>query len=180
MKLWPWPYFVIGLALLWTAGVAYYTNPAEGFRTRDASNWLVRHPEEIRCPRPEELARIMDALGTASADQQTIADAEQERARSATARELAGNLRGVVAIGRRRGADTGTPLPRADLVDALVEESDRRCTPEQRTIRVAEVQAQEARADRQIYSLAYLGIAPSCLLMLAALWVLRRGRRTVQ
>lgn len=180
MKRLPWPYFVIGLALLWTAGVAYYTNPAEGFRVRDASNWLLRHPEEIRCPRPAELERIMDALSSANALQRTVTDAAQERARNDTARELTGNLRGRVSVGRSRGADTGTPLPRADLVDALVEESDRRCTPEERAIRVTEIQAREAGADRQIYSLAYLGIAPSCLFMLAALWVLRRGRRTVQ
>jgi hypothetical protein len=180
MKLLPWPYFVIGLALLWTAGVAYYTDPAEGFRTRDTSNWLLRHPEEIRCPRPAELARIMDALSSANVLQQTVVDAAQEKARSDTARELAGNLRGTVAIDRSRGADTGTPLPRADLVDALVEESDRRCKPDQRMVRIVKIQAQEAGADRQIYSLAYLGIAPSCLLMLAALWVLRRGRRTVK
>ena len=179
MKLWPWPYFVIGLALLWTAGVAYHTDPAEGFRTRDASNWLLRHPEEIRCPRPAELARIMDALSSSNALQQTVTDAAQEKMRNDTARELAGNLRGRIAIERSRGADTATPLPRADLIDALVEESDRRCTPEQRSIRVAEIQAQEAGADRRIYSLAYLGVAPSCLLMLAAFWVLRRGHRTV-
>ena len=161
MKLWPWPYFVIGLALLWTAGVAYHTDPAEGFRTRDASNWLLRHPEEIRCPRPAELARIMDALSSSNALQQTVTDAAQEKMRNDTARELAGNLRARrIAIERSRGADTATPLPRADLIDALVEESDRRCTPEQRSIRVAEIQAQEAGADRRIYSLAYLGVAP--------------------
>jgi hypothetical protein len=174
---WPWPYYVIGIALLWSAGIAYVTDPAEGFRVRDTSNWLLQHPQEIRCPRPERLSRIIGQLNQSTAGQQEIADTEQEKAREATARELAGSLRGRVAIESSRGADTGTLRPRADLVDALVEESDRKCTPEQRTLRVAEIKAQEARAERQIYTLAYLGVAPSCLLMLAALWVLRRGRR---
>jgi hypothetical protein len=178
MKLWPWPYFVIGLAFLWTVGVAYYTDPAEGFRIRDTSNWLLRNQDEIRCPRPEALARIMADLSSANALQQTVSETEQEKARAATARELVGNLRGRTTIERSRGGDTGTIVPRADLVDALVVESDRRCTPEQRTIRVAEIQEQETSANRRIYSLAYLGITPSGLLMLAALWVLRRGRRT--
>ncbi len=177
MSRWPWPYYVIGLALLWSAGIAYITDPAEGFRVRDTSNWLLRHPQEIRCPRPAQLLRIIGQLNRSTAGQQKIADIEQEKARSATARELAGSLRGQVSIEPSRGADTGTLRPRADLVDALVEESDRRCTPEQRTLRVAEIKAREAHAERQIYTLAYLGVAPSCLLMLAALWVLRRGRR---
>ncbi len=175
MLRWPWPYYVIGLALLWSAGIAYVTDPAKG--VRDTSSWLLRYPEEIRCPRPEQLSRIIGQLNQSTAGQQEIADTEQEKARAATARELAGSLRGRVAIERSRGADTGTLRPRADLVDALVEESDRRCTPEQRTIRITEIRAQEASAERQIYALAYLGIAPSCLLMLAAVWVLRRGRR---
>ena len=174
---WPWPYYVIGLALLWSAGIAYVTDPAEGFRVRDTSNWLLRHPEQIRCPRPERLSRIIGQLNRSTAGQQEVADTEQEKAREATARDLVGSLRGQVVVESSRGADTLTLRPNAELVDALVAESDRRCTPEQRTLRVAEIKTQEARAERQIYALAYLGVAPSCLLMLAALWVLRRGRR---
>ena len=178
MKRWPWPYYVIVLALLWFAGVAFATNPAEGFRVRDTSNWLLGHPDEIRCPRPEQLSRIIAQLNNSNAEQQSIVDAEQEKARTTTAREMTGNLRGRVSVERSRsGVDTGPLRPRADLVDALVEESDRRCTPEQRTIRITEIKAQEAGADRQIYALAYLGIAPSCLLVLAAVWVLRKGRQ---
>ncbi len=176
MPRWPWPYYVIGIALLWSVGVAFVTEPAEGFRIRDTSNWLLRNPQEIRCPRPEQLARIMVQINQSNASQQELVSIENDKVRSATAREMIAGMRGQVTVERSRAADIGTPLPRADLVDALVEESDRRCTPEQRTIRIAEIKAQEAGAERQIYTLAYLGIAPSCLLMLAALWVLRKRR----
>jgi len=180
MRLWPWTYIVIGLALLWLTGAAYYTNTAEGFRIRDASNWLLHNPEEIRCPRPVELAGIMDILGSVNALQQTVTDAAWEKARIDTAREFARNLRGNVSIGRSRRAVTGTSLPQADLVDALFNELDRRCTPEQLTIRVAKIQVQKMGAERQIYLLAYIGIAPSCLFLLAALWTMRRGKRSVK
>ena len=174
MPRWPWPYYVIGTALLWSVGVAFVTEPAKGFRVRDTSNWLLRNPQEIRCPRPEHMARIVGQLNQSIASQQELDFLEDEKARTATAREMIAGMRGQVSVERSRGADTGTLLPRADLVDALVEESDRRCTPEQRTIRITKIKAQEAGAERQIYALAYFGIAPSCLLILAALWLLRK------
>ena len=180
VRLWPWAYIIIGLALLWLTGAAYYTNTAEGFRTRNANNWLLHNPEEIRCPRPVDLAGIMDILGSVNALQQTVTDTAWEKARKDTARELARNLRGNVSIGRSRRVVTGTPLPQADLVDALFNELDRRCTPEQLTIRVAEIQAQNIAAERQIYLLAYIGIVPSCLLLLAVLWMMCRGKRSTK